>query len=184
MKPNVKRRPHAAPTGWMVVAIFPLILLACSAFGKDTDAMTGPEENKDTIRQLTQLQNSRNFDGIDAIMKPDFVRHSRATPGLNVRSREEFKAFLRQDLETFPDSRITIERLVAEGDFVAVYATYTATQEGAMGPFPASGKPVDLKFMAQFRFEDGMIAELWVEWDNMDILTQTGHFPPPGGEGE
>jgi predicted ester cyclase len=112
-------------------------------------------------------------------MLPGFVRHSRATPGVSVTSREAFKEFLRQDLVTFPDSRIELERLIAEGDFVAVYATYTATQEGPMGPFPASGNPVDLKFMAQFRFEDGKIAELWVEWDNLDILTQAGHFTPP-----
>jgi predicted ester cyclase len=148
-------------------------------FGKEANPMSTSEENKETVRHLAELQNSRNFDAIDEIMLPGFVRHSRATPGVSVTSREAFKEFLRQDLVTFPDSRIELERLIAEGDFVAVYATYTATQEGPMGPFPASGNPVDLKFMAQFRFEDGKIAELWVEWDNLDILTQAGHFTPP-----
>lgn len=166
--------------GWLLVAILPLILIGCDAFAKNSDTMSTPEENKETILRLVELQNSRDFDGIDAIMLPGFVRHSRATPGLFVSSRAEFKDFLRQDLITFPDSRIIVERLVAEGDYVAVYATYAATQEGPMGPFPASGKAVDLKFMAQFRFEQGKIAELWVEWDNLDILTQTGHFPPAG----
>ena len=47
-----------------------------------------------------------------------------------------------------------------------------------MGPFPATGKKVDLKYLGILRFEDGKIAEMWVEWDNMAILTQLGHFPP------
>lgn len=180
MNPDRTLLPSAGLSGWLVVPILFLMLTAYTAAGDDP--MATPEDHKQTIRRLTELQNNREFDRIDEIMLPGFVRHSRATPGLHVRSREDFKAFLRQDLVTFPDSRITIERLIAEGDYVAVYATYTGTQEGDMGPFPASGRPVDLKFMAQFRFEDGKIAELWVEWDNLDILTQTGHYLPPGGE--
>jgi len=176
----MQRRSIYSGTGGLYVVILTLVILGCSAFGKEASMMSTSEENKATIRRLTDLQNSRNFDAIDEIMLSGFVRHSRATPGLSITSREEFKEFLRQDLVTFPDSRIDLERLVAEGDFVAVYASYSATQEGAMGPFPPSGKTVDLKFLAQFRLEEGKIAELWVEWDNLDILTQTGHFPPPG----
>jgi predicted ester cyclase len=82
-------------------------------------------------------------------------------------------------LKSFPDQRVTIETLVAEGDYVAGYATYTGTQEGPMPPFPASGKKVESKFLSLFRLEEGKIAELWVEWDNLAMLKQLGHFPPP-----
>ncbi len=44
---------------------------------------------------------------------------------------------------------------------------------------PATGKPVALKFLSIFRIEDGRIAELWVEYDNVAMLTQLGLFPPP-----
>jgi len=54
-----------------------------------------------------------------------------------------------------------------------------ATQTGPMGPFPASGKKMILPFMAILRFSDGKIAEMWVEWDNLNALAQSGHFPPP-----
>ncbi|NIT61864.1 MAG: ester cyclase, partial [Aliifodinibius sp.] len=27
--------------------------------------------------------------------------------------------------------------------------------------------------------EEGKIAELWVEWDNLAMLQQLGHYPPP-----
>ncbi len=33
--------------------------------------------------------------------------------------------------------------------------------------------------MAILRIEDDKIAEMWVEWDNVSILTQLGHLPDP-----
>jgi hypothetical protein len=39
---------------------------------------------------------------------------------------------------------------------------------------------VESKFIGIFRLEEGKIAELWVEWDNLATLTQLGHFPPHG----
>ena len=69
--------------------------------------------------------------------------------------------------------------MIAEADYVAGYATYTGTQDGPMGAFPASGKKVEIKFTSIFRFKEGKIAELWVEWDNIAFLTQLGYFPPP-----
>ena len=65
------------------------------------------------------------------------------------------------------------------GDCVAGYFTYSGTQEGAMGPFPATGKKADLNYLGILRIEDGKIAEMWVEWDNLAMLTQLSHFPPP-----
>jgi len=48
-----------------------------------------------------------------------------------------------------------------------------------MGNFPPTGKSVESKFLTIFRIEDGRIAEIWVEWDNLAMLTQLGLFPPP-----
>ena len=65
------------------------------------------------------------------------------------------------------------------GDKVAVRAHYIGTQTGQMGPFPPSGMRVELPFMAILRIENDKIAEIWVEWDNISILTQLGHLPAP-----
>ncbi|MGB5302463.1 MAG: ester cyclase, partial [Gemmatimonadota bacterium] len=51
---------------------------------------------------------------------------------------------------------------------------------GQMGPFPPSGKQLELPFIGLLRVENGKIAEIWVEWDNLNALAQLGHFPPPG----
>ncbi len=141
------------------------------------------EENKAVVQRFIEAVNNRDFNTLDELVAPNLVRHSQATPGINVRSLDDFKQFLRQDLETFPDAHQEVNMMIAEGDKVAVYMTLTGTQEGAMGPYPASEKNVDVRFLGILRIEEGKIAEMWVEWDNLNILTQLGHFPLPG-EGE
>ncbi len=136
------------------------------------------EKNKDVVRKLVETVNTRNYELLDEIIAPDFVRHCQATPEIHVKSRDEMKQFLRQDLEVFPDTRISLDAVIAEGNLVAGRFTYFATQEGVMGPFPATGKKVELTYLSIVRLEDGKIAEMWVEWDNLAILGQLGHYPP------
>ena len=136
------------------------------------------DENKDIARQMVEAVNNRDYEIMDELFVPNFVRHCQATPDINIKNLEEMKGFLKGDLNVFPDSHINIEMLIAEGDLVAGLFTFAGTQEGAMGPFPATGKKVDLKYLGILRFEEGKIAEMWVEWDNISILTQLGHVPP------
>jgi predicted ester cyclase len=95
-----------------------------------------------------------------------------------VRSSEDFTQFDRASRESFPDQPIVVEKLIAEGDCVAAWCRYVGTQKGPMGPFPASGKQVDVDFAGYFRVAAGRLAELWVTWDNVSMLGQLGHFPP------
>jgi hypothetical protein len=48
-----------------------------------------------------------------------------------------------------------------------------------MGEIPPTGKAAESIFIGILRIENGPIAEIWVEWDNLFALTQLGHFPPP-----
>ena len=137
------------------------------------------DKNKEIVIRMIDAINDRNYDFLDDLIAPDMVRHSQATPNLNIRSLDEFRAFLKEDLKTFPDSYITTEMLIAEGNKVAGYFTYTGTQKGAMGPFPPTNKKAELKYLGILRIENGKIAEMWVEWDNLSFLTQLGHFPTP-----
>ena len=138
------------------------------------------EANKKIVLQFGDAVNNNNLDALDEIVATNFVRHSQATPEVKVSSLEEFKQFARASAESIPDMTGNIEMMIAEGDFVAIYATFTGTQTGPMGPFPAYNKKMESKTMAIFRLENSKIAELWIEWDNLAMLSQLGHFPPPG----
>lgn len=158
-------------------------LLATVAAGCVPPASMQLEANKEVVRRFTEIINAADWDALDEVMTEDFRRHSQATAGPPVNSREEFKQLQESFLVSFPDQRVTIEMLVAEGDKVAAYATYSATHTGPMGEFPATGKRAESKFLAIFRLEDGKLTELWVEWDNLAMLAQLGLFPPPAPEG-
>jgi len=134
--------------------------------------------NKEVVLRFTDAVNSRDLEALDELITENFVRQSQATPDVQVENREQFKEYLRQNAETFPDEKIEIEQLVAEGDLVAFRGTYKGTQAGQMGPFPPSGEEMELEIAGMFRLEAGKLAELWITWDNLAALAQLGHFPP------
>lgn len=136
-------------------------------------------ENKQIVLDMTKAINERNLEALDSYIAPNVRRHSDATPGLVVESLSQFKAFLEADFASVPDSVQTVNIILGEGDKVAAHATYAGTQTGDFGPFPPSGKRLELAFIGILRFEDDLIAEIWVEWDNLNALAQLGHFTPP-----
>ncbi|MEN8155271.1 MAG: ester cyclase [Acidobacteriota bacterium] len=135
--------------------------------------------NKEIVLQFTEAVNNHNYDELDNLVAADFVRHCQATPEVKITSLKEFKKFAKMYSESFPDMKGSVKMMVAEGDFVAAYATFTGTQKGPMGPLPASDKKMESKTIGIFLLEKKKIKELWIEWDNLAILTQLGHFPPP-----
>lgn len=157
------------------------LFLAVAGCSTDTDARL--EANKDVVRRFTEISNAAQWDLLHEVMTDDFVRHSAATEGPPVTSRDQFIELQKVFLASFPDQRVIPHELVAEGDLVAVRATYAGTNTGPMGDVPATGKSVDVPFLALFRIDNGKIAELWVEWDNVYMLKQMGLFPPPPSAG-
>jgi predicted ester cyclase len=159
----------------LVVGIALSVLMA----GCGPSATEKAEYNKQQFLRGIDAINSKNFEALNDLVAANFVRHCQATPDVAVNSLEDFKNYLRQDSATFPDSRLTIEHVVAEGDFIAFHGTYVATQKGPMGPFPPSNKEMSLEIVGFQRIENGKLAEMWVTWDNLAALTQLGYFPPP-----
>ncbi len=165
---------------WVVLAVSSLLgLVSCSLPSKSVE-----QENKALVRRFGKASNARQFNVVGELVAADFVRHCQATPDVDVRSREQFIEFLKQDAAVFPDSRQTAHYLVAEGDMVAFWATYEGTQDGQMGPFPPSHKKMQVDFAGVFRIRNGKLAELWVTWDNLASLVQLGYFPPAAAAGK
>ena len=61
------------------------VMIACDQ--TDTAKL---EANKVIVRQFNEAVNNNNLDALDEIMTTNFVRHSQATPDVNIRSLEEF----------------------------------------------------------------------------------------------
>lgn len=82
------------------------------------------------------------------------------------------------EARTFPDFQYIPHVAIADGDTVAIYLTFTGTQEGPFGNRAATGRPMAVDVLMFNRVEDGKIVESWAEWDNVAQLAQLGHLPP------
>lgn len=141
------------------------------------------EAHKLMLTRMLESISAGDISGFTDHLAPDYVRHCQAMPaGLQeIRGREAMHAWLVANQATFPDYTEEIEELVAEGDLVAWRSRGRGTMAGPMGPFPPTGRSMDLVILGMHRFENGRIAETWTSWDNLAALTQLGLLPaaPP-----
>lgn len=134
------------------------------------------EANKQLSRRFTELFSTGDADAVDQIMAPDVVFQG-ATPNGPLRGRDEFKAFLAAYRSAFPTAHSTVEAQVAEDDTVVTRWRARGTHDGPLGTLPATGRPFDTHGITIERIEDGRIAEVWVERDQLGLLRQLGAVP-------
>ena len=108
---------------------------------------------------------------LDEIMRDDYIQHN----DIAAQGKAGFVALFKQTFIAMPDFKYTINRLIAEGDYVAAYCTTTGTHTGGewIGVKPRGGK---LHFDAVdiFRVQDGKIAEHWDVADRLTLFEQLG----------
>jgi len=155
----------------VVLLLVLVLILICSA-----PCLADEENGVQVTRSMIDAINDRELERLDHLIAENMVRHSAATAGVIVKNLKDFKEFLETDFAAVPDSVISIDVIFGNSGYVAMRATYSGTQTGAMGPFPPSGNKVELPFVGILRITDGMISEMWVEWDNVFMLTQLGHM--------
>ena len=77
----------------------------------------------------------------------------------------------------FPDSRISIESCIAEGDTVVTRWTLTGTHEGVFQGIPATGRPVRFAGIEFNRVVNGRLVQHWAMFYNLALLQQIGAMP-------
>jgi len=139
------------------------------------------ERNMAVVRQAHAALAKGDLEGFKAALAPNYVRHCQAMPPelQEIRGPEKFLAFIEDFSSAVPVYEDVIGPMIAQGDMVAYVSTMTGTQTGPMGGLPASGKTFTVVNIIIQRLEDGKVAETWVSWDNVAMLSQLGFFPPP-----
>src|SRR5512136_2872252 len=133
------------------------------------------EENKDLIRRYQEAYNSGKLNELDQILAPNLISHNHL-PGAPT-GLAGAKAVHQGLLASFPDSRTTIEDLVAEGDRVVMRGTATGTHKGSFMGAPPSGKSFKVTTMSVFRIANGKIVEHWGVVDGTGVMQQLGLMP-------
>jgi steroid delta-isomerase-like uncharacterized protein len=131
-------------------------------------------------RRLYELLSAGDVDGFGELLADDFIEHEEL-PGL-APTKDGVKSFFRMQLAAFPDLRLDVEDVVADGAKVVARVRYTGTQRGEFQGMPATGKSVDVQLIDVFRFaDDGRVREHWGVIDLMTMMQQLGVVPagPP-----
>ena len=136
------------------------------------------EENKAVIRRFVEdVQNNKSEAAYDELNDPEFVNLS-SPPGVPS-DREGGKMYLWGFFNAFPDSRFTIDDMIAERDRVVTKKTFTGTHTGDFAGIPATGRTVTLQYVDIMRVRDGRIVEHWLSMDQLSFMQQLGVIPPP-----
>lgn len=80
-------------------------------------------------------------------------------------------------LSAFTNTRLSIDRMVAQGDRVAVASTYAATHSGTFLGIKATNKLVMGREIDLFTIKDGKITSAEYNYDLIEIAVQLGLFP-------
>jgi predicted SnoaL-like aldol condensation-catalyzing enzyme len=132
------------------------------------------ERNKQVIRELyEEVFCGHDLGAVDRFIHDDYIQHNpHAAQG-----KAGFVEFHKVFFQAIPDARTTINMMVAEGDLVFVYSTYTGTHtgDGLLG-FPHTGNKVKYDVVDMFRLRDGKLCEHWDVADTKAIFTQIGNI--------
>jgi steroid delta-isomerase-like uncharacterized protein len=134
----------------------------------------GIEENKALVRSFYErVWNRGEVDAAADVFAPDYVRHdlrpSQAEPGPAGQARiaAEFRA-------AFPDLRMEVDLILAEGELVAARWTTEGTNTGAWAGRPPTGRQARFAGVNIFRISGGKVVELWNHRDDLGLIRQLG----------
>jgi predicted ester cyclase len=83
-------------------------------------------------------------------------------------------------LAQFPDLRMTVMAVAADGDTVAVRVLSEGTNGGSLnGVVPPTGRRFSAEQSHWFRIQDGRLAEHWATRDDLGTMLQLGVLQPP-----
>src|SRR5262245_41682404 len=104
------------------------------------------EENKILVRRwFEEVWNKGCAEVIDEMFAPDCLAHGLTDElGNTLCGAAPFKAFHRKFLNAFPDMKVIVEDVIAEGDKVVARCTVRATHTGDALGFAPSNKPIEI----------------------------------------
>jgi len=120
------------------------------------------EQNKAVVRRfIEETLNAMDSSLVDELFAPDYSNHM--VPG----GREGFKQFFTMVGSAYPDLKMkySIERLMAEGDYVMMRASMHISN---------NGKEATGSGLGEYRFANGKIVEDWPLSGVAELLQQVG----------
>jgi steroid delta-isomerase-like uncharacterized protein len=135
--------------------------------------------NRATLKLFIDAMNTGDpevvSETIDELVEPD--AQIRTPLPIEATGQELLKEVFGRLHRAFPDLRVNVEDVIAEGDKVVSRNSVTGTQQGEYMGIPPTGKSVTYNEIFIARFVDGRIAETWGVVDVLSQMRQLGVVP-------
>jgi steroid delta-isomerase-like uncharacterized protein len=119
-------------------------------------------------RWFEELWNQRNPEVLKDLLDPAATGE---TEGGRISGHQEFISKLHAPLiGAFPDLRVTLDDIVADGDNAAVRWTFEATHDGDTLGIPASKRRVKVSGMSWLQCKDGRLVAGWDRWNSNGLM--------------
>ena len=130
--------------------------------------MSEAENSALARRWFDDVWNRRRDATIHELLHPDALGH---LEGLEAKGVDDFVAARAGVLAAFPDFRLDVEELVAQGDSVVARWSAKGTHRGALLDIKATQQPVAFRGITWLRFADGRIVEGWDAWNQGGLVS-------------
>jgi steroid delta-isomerase-like uncharacterized protein len=134
-------------------------------------------DNADLARRVHEAWNERNFDEIAAMTTSD-ATITIVGSGDTFEGPDGTRAYNQMWADGFPDGMVTVDRMIASGDYVVVEftgrGTHTGTLSTSMGDIPATGRSLTLQLCDVMEFKDGKVQSQKTYFDTGSMMAQLG----------
>jgi steroid delta-isomerase-like uncharacterized protein len=133
------------------------------------------QENIDALQRASLRFKAKDLDGHLELYSNSVIHHgfsSKIRPGV-----PGLKDHYSNLLKAFPDMRVEIDDIIADGEKVAHRFTFYGTQRTEYLGVPPSGNLVRASGVQIHLFERGKCIEVWQVLDTFGFLSQMGAVP-------
>lgn len=124
-------------------------------------------------RYFEEVWNNRNMTAVDEFFGANYIEHDPNSPDFG-KGPESVRKRVSYYVTAFPDTRFTIEALIAEGDQCVIRWTVRGTHRGELRGTPPTGRQVTLTGTTSVRIANGKFVESYSNWDALGLMQQLG----------
>ncbi len=160
----------------IIVVLVVIIIIGAFVYMKNNSDKKTEAQNKALVQKFVDIKNTRKLDTLGDVFASDYVEHNPAVASFG-KGVEGYKKFLGYLFSGYPDDKVTVELITADGDMVSYRASETGTNKGEFLGIPATNKTATWTEIHFFKFKDGKVVEHWVDPDIYSWFQQIGVIP-------
>lgn len=134
--------------------------------------MSTPGPKEILGRALEEIFNQGRFAAAEELIAPDYINRD-ASPGQGAGPNGVVHV-ARLYRTAFPDLKLRIERMISEGDWVAVHVREEGTHLGPFEGIAPTGRRVAWNWIGIYRVAGGKLVERWGRIDTQILYEQLG----------